>query len=40
MRDIYRTSDESVDVDKNVVRSYARDANSSISPGEFPVQET
>ena len=40
MRGIYRASDKSVDVDMNVVRSYARDANPSISPGEFPVQET
>ena len=36
MRGIYRASDESLDVDMNVVRSYAREANPSISLGEFP----
>ena len=43
VRGIYRVSDESLDVNMNVVRSYAREANSSISLGELPeesVQES
>lgn len=40
MRGIYRASDESLNVDMNVVRSYARDADPSISPKEFPVHES
>ena len=40
MRGIYRASDESLDVDMNVVRSYAKDADSSIPPKEFPIHES
>ena len=36
MRGIYHASDARLDVDLNVMRSYAREANPSIFLGEFP----
>ena len=36
VRGIYRANDESLDVDLNVMRSYAREASPSIFLGEFP----